>query len=192
MKKSKILLVDDEDSILMSMKKDFEHEGYEVMTASCAEEALNINKSQEFDVIVTDLCMPGMDGIKLLAEIKKITPDVGSIILTGYGDMISAIEALRLGADDYLLKPCDTEELQLRTYRCLQNRQARQKVKFYETILPVCSYCKSIRDDKGVEYGNGKWVSMEEYIYTASGTDVSHGICPVCTEVVLAEHFDKK
>ena len=192
MKKSKILLVDDEDSILKSMKKDFEHEGYEVVTASSAEAALEINKSQQFDLVITDLSMPGMDGIKLLTEVKKLNPDIGSIILTGYGDMTSAIEALRLGADDYLLKPCDSEELQLRTSRCIKNREAHQKVKFYENILPVCSYCKSIRDDKGVEHGNGKWMPMEEHIYNTSGTDFSHGICPVCTEVVLADHFDKK
>ena len=182
MRKIKILLVDDEYSILKSMQKDFEHEGYEVMTASCAETALQVNQHQQFDLIITDLSMPGMDGIKLLSEIKKLNPDIGSIILTGYGDMDSAIEALRLGADDYLLKPCDTEELQLRTSRCLKNREAHQKVKFYENILPVCSYCKSIRDDKDVEHGKGKWMQAEEYIKTYSGTDVSHGICPVCYE----------
>ena len=132
MRKNRILLVDDEESILKAMKKDFELEGYEVMTASCGEAALEMNKSQQFDMIVTDLSMPGMDGIKVLAEAKKQNPDIGSIILTGYGDMTSAIEALRLGADDYLLKPCDTEELLLRTSRCLKNREAHQKVKVYE------------------------------------------------------------
>jgi len=180
MRKNKILLVDDEESILKAMKKDFEQEGYQVMTASCGEVALKMNNSQQFDMIVTDLSMPGMDGIKMLAEAKKQNPDIGSIILTGYGDMTSAIEALRLGTDDYLLKPCDTEELLLRTSRCLKNREAHQKVKVYENILPVCMYCKSIRDDKGVEPGKGKWMRMEEYIHINSGTDISHGCCPTC------------
>mgnify|MGYP000346989868 FL=1 len=182
MKKSKILLVDDEYSILKSMQKDFEQEGYEVMTASCAETALQVNQYQQFDLIITDLSMPGMDGIKLLSEVKKFNPNIASIILTGYGDMNSAIEALRLGADEYLLKPYDTEELQLRTFRNLKNSEAHQKVKLYKNILPLCSYCKSIRDDKDVEHGKGKWMQAEEYIKTYSGTDVSHGICPVCYE----------
>jgi YesN/AraC family two-component response regulator len=182
MRKHKILLVDDENSILKSMKKDFEFQGYEVMTATSAELALEICESQQFNLVVTDLSMPGMHGIKLLAEVKKLNPDIGSIILTGYGDMTSAIEALRLGADDYLLKPCDTEELQLRVSRCIKNREAHQKVKIYENILPVCAYCKSIRDDKGVEHAKGKWMPMEEYIQATSGTDVTHGICPICYE----------
>lgn len=182
MKKNKILLVDDEEIIVKAMKKNFEQEGYEVMTASCGEEAVEMNTSQQFDLIITDLSMPGMNGITVLAEAKKQNPDIGSIILTGYGDMTSAIEALRLGADDYLLKPCDTEELLLRTSRCLKNREAHQKVKFYENILPVCMYCKSIRDDRGVEPGKGKWMKMEEYIHSTSGTDFSHGICPACLE----------
>jgi DNA-binding response OmpR family regulator len=67
--------------------------------------------------------------------------------------MNSAIEALRLGADEYLLKPYDTEELQLRTFRNLKNSEAHQKVKLYKNILPLCSYCKSIRDDKDMEHG---------------------------------------
>jgi DNA-binding NtrC family response regulator len=182
MKKNKILLVDDEESITKAMKKDFEQEGYEVMIASSGEEAVEIIKAQHFDMIVTDLSMPGIGGIEVLAEAKKLNPDIGSIILTGYGDMTSAIEALRLGADDYLLKPCDTEELLLRTSRCLKNREAHQKLKIYENILPVCMYCKSIRDDKGVEPGKGKWVRMEDYIAFNCGTHVSHGICPPCFE----------
>ena len=173
------------------MKKDFEQEGYEVMTASCGEEAVEMNNSQQFDMIITDLSMPGMDGIKVLAEAKKQNPDIGSIILTGYGDMTSAIEALRLGADDYLLKPCDTEELLLRTSRCLKNREAHQKIKFYENILPVCSYCKSIRDDKGVEPGKGRWMRMEEYLSAHSEVQFSHGICPECLEKEM-ESLDQK
>ena len=179
---NKILVVDDEESILKALKKDFEQEGYEVMIASSGEEAVEIIQAQHFDMVVTDLSMPGMDGIAVLTKAKKKNPDIGGIILTGYGDMTSAIEALRLGADDYLLKPCDTEELLLRTSRCLKNREAHQKVKIYENILPVCIYCKSIRDDKGVEPGEGKWMRMEEYIHINSGTDISHGCCPVCYE----------
>lgn len=179
---NKILVVDDEEIILKALKKDFEYDGYEVMTAKSGEAAVEILHEQHFDMVVTDLSMPGIGGIDVLAAAKKNIPDIGTIILTGYGDMTSAIEALRLGADDYLLKPCDTEELLLRTSRCLKNREAHQKVKFYENILSVCCYCKSIRDDRGVKPGKGKWMRMEDYIHITSDTDISHGICPVCYE----------
>ena len=182
MRNNKILIVDDEESILMMLRKDFEEEGYQVMTASSGEEAIGKLQNIPFDMVISDLAMPGADGIAVLNEAKKINPDIIAIILTGYGDMTSAIEALRLGADDYLLKPCDTEELLLRAARCRIKQEALQKVKVYENILPVCMYCKSIRNDTGTEHGKGKWMRMEEYINLKSGTDISHGICPVCYE----------
>jgi DNA-binding response OmpR family regulator len=177
-----ILLVDDEEIILNSISMDLRQENYDVTLATSAEEAISLLKDDKFDLVVTDLSMSGMDGIQVLKETKKINSLTGVIILTGYGDMISAIDALRLGADDYLLKPCESEELVIRLSRCLEKQAALQKVKFYENILPVCVYCKNIRDDTGTEPGKGKWLQMEEYIHTKSGTDISHGCCPECYE----------
>lgn len=178
---NKILLVDDEESIVKALQYSFEQEGYDVMTASSGEEAVEIIQVQDFDMLITDLSLPGIDGIEVLPIAKKNNPDLGVIFLTGYGDTPSAIEALRLGADDYLQKPCDTEELLLRVYRCLKFQEAFKKVTFYENILPVCIYCKSIRHDAGLEPDNEKWLRMEEYMHNKSDVDVSH-CCPVCCE----------
>lgn len=182
MQNKKILLVDDEESILNSFRKDFEHKGYTVTTAASGEEAVTHLQSNHFDLVVTDLAMPGMDGIGVLQEAKKQDPEIGAMILTGYGDMNTAIEALQLGADDYLLKPCDADELLLRVARCLEKQEAFRKVKIYENILPICMYCKSIRDDTGTEPGKGKWMRMETYLRQKSGADISHGCCPECFE----------
>ncbi len=182
MSKKRILQVDDEQNILNYCRVDFEHEGYDFTSAESGEEAITILKKDYFDLLITDLAMPGVDGIGVLQEAKRHHPDICAIILTGYGDMTSAIEALRQGADDYLLKPCDTEELLLRVTGCLKKQEAFRKVKFYENILPVCIHCKSIRDDTGKNPGKGKWLKMEEYIHTKSGTDISHGCCPKCYE----------
>jgi len=179
---NKILLVDDEESILKSLCRNFEQEGYNVTTASSGEEAVEKIQAHHFDIVVTDLSMPGLDGIAVLVESKKHNPDIGAIILTGYGDTSSAIEALRLVADDYVLKPCDSEELLLRIARILKNKEAFQKVTFYENILPVCMYCNSIRVDKGAVPYSEKWVRMEEYLHNKNGTDVSHTICPQCKD----------
>ncbi len=177
-----ILLVDDEESIRNSFGMDLRQDNFDVTLASSGEEAIKLLNDQQFDTVVTDLSMPGLDGIQVLKEAKKLNSLTGVIILTGYGDMTSAIDALRLGADDYLLKPCEPDELILRIERCLEKLSAFQKVKFYENILPVCMYCKNIRDDTGKEPGKGKWLRMEEYIHTKSGTDISHGCCPECYE----------
>ncbi len=119
MKGNKILLVDDEELILRAFKKDLECEGYEVLTASSGEEAVELLKAQYFDIAVIDLLMPGMDGVEVLTIARKINPDICAIILTG-GSTKSASQVLRLGADDYLTKPCDTEELLMRIERCLK------------------------------------------------------------------------
>lgn len=178
----KILLVDDEESILNSFRKDFEHEGYQVTTAASGEEAIKKLQNKHFDLVVTDLAMSGLDGIEVLQEAKKQDPEIGTMILTGYGDMTSAIEALRMGADDYLLKPYDSDELLLRAARFLEKQEAFRKVKMYENILPICMYCKNIRDDSGTERGEGKWLRLEAYFHQKRGTGFSHGCCPECYE----------
>jgi DNA-binding response OmpR family regulator len=182
---NKILLVDDEESILKSFGMNFRQAGYNVTTASSGEEAVAKIQEHHFDIVVTDLSMPGLDGIAVLVESKKHNPDIGAIILTGYGDTSLAIEALQVVADDYVLKPCDIDELLLRIARILKNKEAFQKVAFYETILPVCMYCKSIRVDKNAvraEPGGEKWVRMGEDLHNKNGTDVSHTICPQCKD----------
>ena len=181
MQKKKILLVDDELSILDSFAKILAHAGYEVTTAASGEEAITKLQADNFDIVLTDLAMPGIDGLGVLMEAKKQgSHDIGSIIITGYGDMTSAIEALRLGADDYIVKPCNVKELLLRVEKCLEKYDAFRRVKAYENILPICMYCKNIRDDTGTEKGEGKWLLLEEYLHKKSGVNLSHGICPEC------------
>ena len=182
MRNKSLLLVDDEDIILKAIGMDLRQKNYDVMLANNGETAISFMGEWTFDLIVTDLSMPGLDGIQVLKEAKKIDILTGVIILTGYGDMTTAIDALRLGADDYLLKPCDTDELLIRIEHCLKKREAFQKLNLYEKLLPVCSYCKSIRDDTGTERGKGKWMRMEEYLYRRGGIELTHSVCDACFE----------
>ena len=149
-----LLLVDDEEIILRAIKKFIRKENYTISTASGGEEALGLLRESSFDLVITDLVMPGTGGLKVLQEAKSIDPFTTVIILTGCGDMKSAIEALRLGADDFLSKPCDPNELLARMENCLKKQEALRKIKVYEEILPVCSVCGLIRDDRGVEHGH--------------------------------------
>ncbi len=188
MKNKSILVVDDEEYILDTLG-DYLRQDYDVTLASSGEEAISLLKDRPFDVVITDLKMNLLNGIQVLIETKKINSLTGVIILTGYGDMTSAIDALRYRADDYLLKPCNFKELSLRIEKCIEKRKAFQKVKLYENILPVCIYCKSIRDDTGAEHGKGKWLHMEEYLHHKSGTNISHTFCPRCQEQAEKDAF---
>lgn len=180
MEKYKLLLVDDDPFILQSISSALEQEEYQVDTAANGKEAIELLEENKFDLVLTDLVMDPIDGIGVLKSAKEKNSDTMVIILTGFGDLISAIDALRLDADDYLLKPCEPEELSFRISSCLEKLELKRKVKAYETLLPVCCVCKSIRDDTGKDVGAGEWISVEEYLLTKSKIAISPTYCPHC------------
>lgn len=106
-----ILVVDDEGAIRYSVSKTLQRVGYRVSEASSAEEAIEFIQNQDFDVVLTDIRMPGIDGVELLRQIKEKAPDSSVILMTGYASLGTAIEALRLGAHDYLIKPSSSHDI---------------------------------------------------------------------------------
>ena len=122
MRENKILLVDDDPSILEIIGSGLEREGYHVTTADSGKAAIELINEEEFDLVITDLVMEPIDGIGVLKKVKEINPEIMVMILTGFGEMSSAIDALRLNADDYLLKPVKLEELFFRVSLCLKKK----------------------------------------------------------------------
>lgn len=180
MKRKSILLVDDEKFILASLSRELTKENFEVTTAANGEKALDKIYTKSFDLVITDLRMPGINGLQVLATTKQKNPQTLVIVLTGYADLESSIEALRFGADDFLQKPCDTEELLFRIENCFTKQRLQKKVAMYENFLPVCSYCRKIRDDRPGQEGTNNWYNLEEYFSKDKGFSVSHGCCPDC------------
>jgi response regulator RpfG family c-di-GMP phosphodiesterase len=119
-KESKVLVVDDDQFALRSMAKVLGSEIYEVVTATGGSEAIDLLKQEPFDLVLTDLKMPEVDGLEVLRQAREIAPQTVVLILTGYASLESAIEALREGAYDYLLKPCSADELKLKIERGLE------------------------------------------------------------------------
>jgi DNA-binding response OmpR family regulator len=124
--------------------------------------------------------MPGLNGLQVLEAAKQRNPMTVVVILTGNGGMESAIDALRLGADDFLQKPCDTDELLYRISAILVKQEMQRKIALYEKFLPMCCYCKKIRDDQPGKQGKGRWYSLEEYFNRNKGVRISHSCCPEC------------
>lgn len=110
---TRVLVVDDEKSILEFLEIMLGREGYQVDTAESGSKAISILKKSKIDVIITDISMPEMDGIQLLSKIKQNQPDCAVIIMTAHGSTGSAVEAMKLGASDYLTKPFQIEEMKL-------------------------------------------------------------------------------
>ncbi len=105
--KPTILIVDDEKEIRNLFQDFLTQEGYKVFTASDGGEAISLGKQNRFDLALLDIKMPGMDGIEVFQKLKKLKMNMQVIILTGYGTLRTAKEAMRLGAYDYLTKPID-------------------------------------------------------------------------------------
>lgn len=109
--KIKVLLIDDEKEFIQTLAERLEVRNFNVKTAFDGDEALSKIKEQDFDVVVLDVLMPGKNGIETLREIKSIKPLVNVIMLTGYATVETAIEGMKAGAHDYLMKPTDTNDL---------------------------------------------------------------------------------
>jgi len=108
----RILLVDDEEAFVTAMARRLARRHVSAATAYSGDEALKkLEEDPEIDVVVLDVKMPGMDGIETLREIKRLFPTVEVILLTGHATFDSAMEGMKLGAFDYLMKPCDIEEV---------------------------------------------------------------------------------
>ncbi|MHC4559815.1 MAG: sigma-54-dependent transcriptional regulator [Planctomycetota bacterium] len=112
-KKTKLLVVDDEDIVRESLCDWLSSVGYQVLTAKCAEEALEIIKLKKVKIMIADLIMPGMNGIELMKKAKTIVPTISTVIITAHGTIQTAITAIREGAYDYIEKPFCPEKVEL-------------------------------------------------------------------------------
>jgi two-component system response regulator RegA len=106
-----ILVVDDDDVFRERLARALLHRGHEVRTAANADEALALAQAESPEYAVVDLKMPGRGGLQLLAELKALDPSTEVVVLTGYGSIATALEAVRRGALDYVAKPVDADEL---------------------------------------------------------------------------------
>ncbi|MCZ6463367.1 MAG: response regulator [Proteobacteria bacterium] len=127
MPKARILAVDDQRYFRELIEGLLTGEGYQVQTASNGEEALHILEREDFDVIITDLVMPGIDGCELVERVKERNPDQEIIMVTGVVDVKTAVEAMKQGATDYILKPFDRKTLARSLDGILQRRRLREE-----------------------------------------------------------------
>jgi DNA-binding NtrC family response regulator len=127
MAEGRVLIVDDEDSIRDYLSMMLEREGYNVSACGDGKKALRLNSKEDFDVVITDIQLPGMSGIDILGSIRDKDPTIPVIIITGHASQESAIEALNIGAFYYLLKPVSNEELKQVVRNALEMRRLRDE-----------------------------------------------------------------
>jgi len=122
MEKMKMMLVDDEERFLSTTRKLLEKKDYDVLTATSGADALELLRTNRVHVVILDVKMPGMDGVATLREIKRRFPMIEVIMLTGHATVDSAVEGMKSGAVDYLMKPADLEEIVAKATDAFQRR----------------------------------------------------------------------
>lgn len=132
---SSVLIVDDQEDLRYSLAKVVKKQGYSVATAATGREALAVLESSVIDLVFLDIGLPDADGIKLIPTIRQISGDVEIVILTGLNDAQTAVEALRAGALDYIVKPFELLEFKSLLRRVLQARISRKKVHFGQPAI---------------------------------------------------------
>lgn len=135
MNKTKLLIVDDEDDLLQLLIKRLVRKGYDVDGVGNAEEALQLLKNRPYDVGVFDIRLPGIDGIELLRQAKVLQPELMALMLTGHGTIETAIEAIKVGAFDYLTKPYKLSELELTIQKAKENKRLKEKNDIMRSII---------------------------------------------------------
>lgn len=123
----RILVVDDDDNLRIILQETLENCGYEVSVAESGSAALEILKDNLFDLIITDLMMPGMKGTELIVKTKKMYPDIGFLVISAYGTVETAVEAMQEGAFDFITKPFSISQIESRAERFFEYRSLREE-----------------------------------------------------------------
>ena len=142
MKDKTVLIVDDEKNILLTLSQSLEALQLETDTATNGEEALAKLKDKEFGLILLDIRMPGMDGMEVLHRVREIRPDIRVIMITAYGTVESAVEAMKLGAVDFLQKPFDPQEIRELVLRVMDREKLDEhNLADYASHLELAKKC---------------------------------------------------
>ena len=140
----KILIVDDDPEIRNLCVEALAKEKYQIITSASGEEAFDLARQHDFSVVLSDIRMPGMNGLELLNNLKEINPEQTVIMFSGFGDVDAAVEAMKRGAFDYLAKPLILDELKITIRMALQQTQLRRenqklKKKLEESVAQASS-----------------------------------------------------
>ncbi len=181
----------DDFYLLKEVLESSEEVEAEILHEDRLENALSVAKHNAIDVAIIDLSLPDSFGLDTYVSFHEKYPLIPTIIMTGFKDHHTAFEAVQKGAQDYLFKGEPSATAIIRTIRYAIERQrlmtelktALDHIKQLQGMLPICSECKNIRDDKGY------WNRIESYISEHSEVVFSHGICPDCAQKLYPELY---
>ena len=160
----RVLIVDDHDSMREGLELLLRRRGHKTLSASGGKEGLRLLHDEGADLVITDLKMARVDGLKVLEEVKGTAPDTDVLVITGYGTVEKAVEAMKLGACDFVLKPFSYEEFAIKVDRVLKERDERLRLQQENLALRVENTYLRSEDDDGLEVPYGEMVGEAESI----------------------------
>jgi DNA-binding response OmpR family regulator len=172
----RILAVEDDPVSRRILTATLERLGHQVTVVADGQEAWTSFATAPVEVVITDWMMPHLDGIELTRRIRARDGERYTyiIMLTALRGRTSYLDGMAAGADDFVTKPFDKDELQARLRVAERLLGLQREVKQLEGLLPICTYCKRIRDEAD------SWSQVEEYVGRRTEAQFSHGICPDC------------
>ena len=180
----KVLLVDDEPALRATVAAELGALGHEVTTAADGMAGWRAYETVMPSVVVTDLVMPAESGVELCRRIRaaRRTRYAYVIVLTSMSRREQYRAAMEAGADDFLPKPCTREDLRVRLRVAERLLRLQAQVHTLEGFLPICSYCKKIRD------GQSAWQPLDRYVAGRGGAEVAGELCPACAAAVAGDN----
>lgn len=177
----KILMADDDSVSRTVLRATLRALGHQVLEAADGSEAWSILEEQEVPLVISDWLMPKVDGLELCRRIRRRRHSkyVYVIILTAAGGKDAYLEGMKAGADDFITKPFDGDQLAARIRVAERVLNLQSQIKQLAGLLPICSYCKKVRDDQ--DY----WQQLEVFLCDHTDAQFSHGICPGCYETIV-------
>src|SRR3989442_1239484 len=158
----KVLVVDDEESVVVTIKAILQLDGYNVATTTSGAQARAMVRDTEYDLVLTDLRLEDGDGLDVLKAVRESYPETVTIMLTGYASLESAIQALRAGAYDYLVKPSEVEELRSTVARGIERRRLGQELRLRVAELAELNATLQSRIDEATAELRQRYEELQE------------------------------
>ena len=188
----RILIAEDEGVSRLVLGSKLKELGHEVIEARDGTEAWALFQKETARIIVTDWLMPGKDGGEFceLVRAQVDQPYTYIIVLTSLSGKGSYLEAMDAGADDFLTKPVDMDELTARLRVAERVLALQTEVQLMQRLLPICMYCRKIRDSDASWEDQSSWRELEAYVAEKDDVRFSHGICKECFETRVEPELD--
>lgn len=177
-------LIEDDRTTLRLLENLTAMLGYETVSYSNGLDAQNAFRDNQPSIVISDWMMPGVDGLDLCRNLRERAKETGSytyfILVTAQRRSRSNLEqAIDAGVDDFLKKPISSEEIWNRLRVAERILSFNHQVKTLESLIPICCYCKKVRNDEDL------WEQIEQYVNERTGADFTHSVCPCCMD----KHF---